>query len=202
MPETNTVAPSGLTAPARQHAPRSKLAHSCRPDVVCGLVTTAVLGLADDTPADDGTRPAAGEQDAQHQARHSTTNASPATHRRVGLFPPRCQLFKDFGVFRMGRQVLSGVAMKASLSSRIRLPELPAGACCGIGVDCYPLATPVMSKHQDRRASWNRVSDARWLRHAADEPVRCACSGPQYQGVMWPVLTALKELDGSATVWK
>ena len=79
MPETNTVAPPGLTAPARQHAPRSKLAHSCRPDVVCGLVTTAVLGLADDTPADEGTRTAAGEQDAQHQARHSATTAAPAT---------------------------------------------------------------------------------------------------------------------------
>ena len=58
--------------------------------MVFGLVATAVLGLADATPADEGTRPAAGEQctrpaageqDVQHQARPSVINVAPATRR-------------------------------------------------------------------------------------------------------------------------
>ena len=67
-PETNTVVPSGLTAPTAPPA-RSVLAHSCPP------------GAADARSVEESGPLAAAEHDAQHQAMHSVTIAAPATLR-------------------------------------------------------------------------------------------------------------------------
>src|SRR5262249_4100487 len=72
-PETNSLVPSGLTASTGSDAlPPSVLAHSCSP------------GAADASLDETGSRLAGGEQDMQHQARHSVINVAPAT-----LGPPR-----------------------------------------------------------------------------------------------------------------